>query len=119
MEFPSQTYDNLEDEYMDQIFISYSRKDKKFVQHLSEKLVDLDKKAWVDWRDIPPTIEWFETILSAIEKTNAFVFVISPHSIASETCKKELAHALKCNKRLIPILYSEVDLDTVPDSVSV
>jgi hypothetical protein len=96
-------------------FISYSRKDESFVRELEEALVKRGKDVWVDLEDIPLTAEWQNNLYSGIEGAETFVFVISPDSIASKECKRELDHATKHNKRLVPILRREVDTTTAPD----
>ncbi|MBL8165056.1 MAG: toll/interleukin-1 receptor domain-containing protein, partial [Anaerolineae bacterium] len=47
---------------MSDAFISYSRRDKVFVQKLVERL-KLDKgDLWIDWDDIPPASDWRDYI---------------------------------------------------------
>lgn len=96
-------------------FISYSRRDKEFVHRLQETLTEHQRETWLDTKDIPPTAEWLQEIYAAIEKSDAFVFVISPDSTLSEVCQLELAHAVKHHKRLIPILRREADQRQVPE----
>ena len=86
-----------------EVFISYSRKDKEFVRRLDEELKRRDREAWVDWEGIPPGDTWEKTIYGAIEATHTFIFVLTPDSVASEVCGKEIAHAAANNKRLVPI----------------
>lgn len=93
---------------MNDIFISYSRKDKAFVQRLVEALNAQGRDVWVDWENIPLTAEWLEEIYRGIEAANAFAFVISPDSVRSEVCNLELSHALEHRKRLIPIVRREL-----------
>ena len=45
-----------------EVFISYSRKDKDFVRRLDEELKRRDREAWVDWEGIPPGDTWEKTI---------------------------------------------------------
>jgi hypothetical protein len=59
-------------------FISYAREDKAFVQRLHQALVARGRDAWVDWKDIEFTADWWATIQAGIEEADAFVFVISP-----------------------------------------
>ncbi|NEP54357.1 MAG: toll/interleukin-1 receptor domain-containing protein [Moorea sp. SIO3C2] len=92
---------------MTDVFISYSRKDKAFVQVLNQALVDSKYDAWVDWENIPLTADWWDEIKSGIEAADTFVFVISPDSIASKVCGQEVDHAVEHNKRLVPIVYRE------------
>ncbi|HEX4696947.1 MAG TPA: TIR domain-containing protein, partial [Candidatus Udaeobacter sp.] len=100
-----------------EVFISYSRKDKEFVRRLDEALKRRDREAWVDWEGIPPGDTWEKTIYGAIEGTNTFIFVLTPDSIASEVCGKEIAHAAANNKRLVPIVHRDVVADRVPKSL--
>ncbi len=92
---------------MTDVFISYSRKDKAFVQHLHKALEAEQREAWVDWESIPLTADWWAEIQEGIEAADAFVFVISPDSAESEVCRREIDHAAQHNKRLIPIVYRE------------
>src|SRR5436309_15657018 len=98
----------------DEVFISYSRKDKEFVRRLDEELKRRNREAWVDWEGIPPGDTWEKTIYGAIEATHTFIFVLTPDSIASEICAKEIAHAAANNKRLVPIVHRDVAADRVP-----
>ncbi|MBI3915120.1 MAG: TIR domain-containing protein [Chloroflexi bacterium] len=99
---------------MADVFISYSRKDRDFVRALHDALKKRNRDTWVDWEGIPPTAKWLAEIYDGIEKADTFVFVISPDSVASETCQKEIAHAAKHNKRIVPIVRREVGPKDVP-----
>jgi WD40 repeat protein len=100
-----------------EVFISYSRKDKEFVCRLDEELKRRDREAWIDWEGIPPGDTWEKTIYRAIEATHTFIFVLTPDSIESEVCGKEIAHAAANNKRLVPIVHRDVAADKVPKSL--
>lgn len=91
------------------VFISYSRKNKEFVKKLNGALDDSGVDAWVDWEGIPPSADWMAEISAAIEGADAFVFVISPDSLASKVCGDELELGIKYNKKLIPVLYLDPD----------
>ena len=103
---------------MTDIFISYSRADLDFVQRLHSALVQRDKDVWVDWEDIPPSADWLRMIKDAIRTSDSLVFVISPASIASRVCRVELEYALSLNKRVIPVLRSEVDSSSLPQALA-
>ena len=92
------------------VMISYSRKDVVFVRQLFEGLLAqgfAKEDIWVDWEGIPLTADWMAEITKGIQSKNAFIFVISPDSLASEVCAKEIEIAVESNKRFIPILYRE------------
>jgi WD40 repeat protein len=142
---------------MSNLFISYSRKDKPFVEKLFNRLT-ADKREpvvspelatpsgdvtttqitpelegnnesqsgyrgesvdiSVDWNEnILPGSEWLLEIYTAIENHDAFVYVISPDSAISLVCQKEIHHAIECNKRIIPILYRDVDSQSIVEPI--
>ena len=92
---------------MPDVFISYSRHDLDFVRELHAALAAHDKDIWVDWEDIPITAEWLLEVFQGIEASDNFLFVITPDSLASDVCARELAHAVEKNKRLVPALRTE------------
>ena len=87
------------------------------MRRLDEELKRRDRQAWVDWEGIPPGDTWEKTIYGAIEATHTFIFVLTPDSIASQVCGKEIAHAAANNKRLVPIVHRDVVADRVPKSL--
>ena len=95
------------------VFISYSRKDTEFVRKLNDSLDSSEIEAWVDWEGIPPSSDWMDEITRAIEGGDAFLFVISPDSLASKVCMEELELGIKYNKKLIPILHRDPNKGTV------
>jgi hypothetical protein len=99
---------------MSDVFLSYSRKDKDFTRVLHDALEQSQQKTWVDWEDILPTSEWWKEIEAAIAGADIFVFVITPASLVSEYCGKEIEHAYKLHKRILPIAR-----DVLTDDVEV
>jgi WD40 repeat protein len=93
---------------MPDVMISYSRRDKAFVQKLHQRLAEQGRDVWVDWEDIPKTADWWKEIQQGIDTSDSFVFVISPDSVSSEVCGWEVQHAVELKKRLIPMLLREV-----------
>src|SRR6266436_4451025 len=102
----------------EEVFISYSRKDKEFVRRLHEALKRRDREAWVDWEDVRPTEDFMQAIFGAIEGSDTFIFVLTPDSVASLVCGREIAHAAAHNKRMVPIVAREVNADTVPEALA-
>ena len=88
---------------MTDVFISYSRKDKEFALRLHEALTRGEYKVWIDWKDIHPTTDWWEEIEAGIEAANVFIFIMSSDSLNSKYCNKEIDHAVRHNKKLIPV----------------
>ena len=68
---------------------------------------------WFDQNDIPLGVDFQEQINNGIEKSHNFIFIITPHSVNSPYCAKEIALAVKYNKRIIPIMQvEEISYDT-------
>src|SRR5262249_21124263 len=83
-----------------------------------QALRDQGEDTWVDLRGIPPTAVFMEEIRAAIEGADAFVFVLTPDSATSPPCRQEVDHAVRHNKRLIPIVAKAVDPQDVPDALA-
>jgi len=99
------------------VFISYSRDDDAFVRRLYDALNEKERRAWVDWKGIPPTADWMAELYAAIQSADNFVFVLSQASLVSEVCSREVEHAVKCRKRLVPFVWGEIDDERVPDEL--
>jgi len=101
---------------MNEIFISYSRRDIEFVRRFIKGLNDAgygSDKIWVDWEDIPPSSQWEDEIRKGIETANSIIFILSPEWAKSNECAKELKVAVEYNKRLFPIVWQNVDPNTI------
>ncbi|WP_414550925.1 toll/interleukin-1 receptor domain-containing protein, partial [Anabaena sp. CCY 0017] len=89
-------------------FISYGRADSKaFATNLNQKLAAAGLNVWFDQNDIPAAVDYQKQIDDGIEKAHNFLFIISPHSVNSPYCLKEIELAIKLNKRIIPLLQVE------------
>ena len=89
---------------MQQVFISYSRKDIEFVRRLATDLENAGYEVWWDITDLRGGDDWVRVIPEAIEKSKSFVVVLSPDSFTSEWVRKEYTQALSLRKRIIPIM---------------
>ncbi|MEN8261176.1 MAG: toll/interleukin-1 receptor domain-containing protein, partial [Pseudomonadota bacterium] len=103
---------------MHDVFISYSRTDKPFVERLYGLLEVSGRDAWVDWKGIPISAEWMQEIYRGIDACHTFVFVISPDSVTSETCRLETARAVARQKRIIPVMARAVMPEALPGDLS-
>lgn len=96
---------------MAKVFVSYSHKDIEFAKRLTAEFQKSDLDFWIDWEDIPPTVDWWREIEKGIEEADAFIFIISPDSAISKVCKQEIDSAVKNGKRLIPLVIREIKKD--------
>jgi len=105
------------------IFICYSRKDEKFTGWLAESLTgrgyiaDFDRSAR-DPRNVETGIaadeEWWCRLKEMIAQAETVIFVVSPDSIKSPVCDGEIGFAQECSKRIVPLLFRNVNLKRAP-----
>jgi WD40 repeat protein len=100
------------------IFISYCRRNKEFVQRLYNRLTQEERTVWVDWQDIPPNADWRNEIAEGIQQSTTVLFVLSPDWMASYECRVELEQAVKLNKRLLPIVCQDVQYKDVDPALA-
>ena len=89
---------------MQQIFISYSRKDMSFVRKLAGDLEKAGYDVWWDLTDLRGGDDWVRVIPAAIESSQHFIIVLSPNSVESEWVRKEYTQALSLRRKIIPIM---------------
>jgi hypothetical protein len=100
---------------MTQIFISYSRVDKRVTKSLTELLSRSYDDVWYDTARIVGGENWWAKILERIDVCDYFIFLLSPDSLNSEWCQKELTHAQNSKKRIIPVRIR--DRTDIPDNL--
>ena len=86
------------------IFVSYARNNKTFVQKLSEQLKANNWIIWLDQDSIPVAADWRAEAEEAIRSAHTLIFVVCPISVMSEPCQWELRKAREYKKRIIPVI---------------
>jgi hypothetical protein len=102
------------------IFISHSSKDKKFVRHLKDCLLENTIETWVDEDQLDFGDSLVNKLENALEETSHLVIILSPASIESDWVNFELKKALENQRtgliqKIIPIKYRECK---IPDELS-
>ncbi|MDH3763553.1 MAG: N-acetylmuramoyl-L-alanine amidase [Gammaproteobacteria bacterium] len=103
---------------MSDVFISYAREDSDLAHRLNTALKEGGRTTSIDVLDILPAEQWPDRVEGLIAEADSFVFAISPNWLASSACEDELALAVKFNKRLIPVVFEDVDDTAVPASAA-
>jgi hypothetical protein len=88
---------------MGHIFISYSHKDKKYVEKLEKKLIEEGFDVWIDHR-IDYGSQWPKEIQRALDTCDAFVVVVSENAYKSKWVQNEVARADRKGKPFFPLL---------------
>lgn len=92
----------------EQIFISYSKKDKEFANRLADDLSKRGFKVWID-RSIGGGERWRESIESNLKDSNDVIIVVSPNSMNSDWVRHEGSLAYGWGKKLYPVLLANVE----------
>lgn len=94
------------------LYVSYSHYESiELADMLADKLSEEGYEIKLSKEESNFDEETLNDCLGQIEYADNFVFIISPHSLNSILCDKEISHAIKHNKRIIPILHIEPDQD--------
>lgn len=94
------------------VFISYSRKDTKIVNHICNELKKNGISFFIDRKGISGGFEFPEIIAEAIENSKVFLFVGSQNSYDSRYAVNEVTFAYNLNKKnsIIPYLIDNAPL---------
>ncbi len=103
----------------DDVMISYSRTNKDFCQALVKFLRLNGIDPWIDWEDIPPAVDWWESIKSGITSAYAVIVNMTPAYLTSPICHKEIDEAMKQNKMMVPIVHIDVDYHDVRSDLAI
>ena len=95
---------------MEQVFISYSRRDLAFVKRLSADLQASGLKVWYDLSGLEAGTRWGREIQNALRESRYFLVVLSPNSCESEWVEREFLFASNQKLKVIPLLYRECEL---------
>lgn len=95
---------------MSEIFISYSRLDREFVDQLVEELERRGFDVWVDRKDIGGGADWRAAISQSIRGCRAFLVVLSPNSADSKKVVQELSLADEHGRQIIPLVHEACDI---------
>ena len=85
------------------IFVSYARADKPYCIRIIETLHAHD--VWYDQR-LYAGQDWWKEILRRLEWCEVFVYLLSPDSVASLYCRRELELALRLKRDIIPVMIN-------------
>ncbi len=84
------------------LFLSYARVDQPVAIQIAEALSGLHE-VWLDER-LYAGQRWWEEIRRRLDWCEGFVYLLSPESVTSEYCLRELKLALDMNKHIFPAL---------------
>ncbi|MFI5952521.1 TIR domain-containing protein [Cryptosporangium sp. NPDC051539] len=87
------------------VFLSYSRRDRPYVEKLAALLAAAGVAAWWDF-DLAVGDAFPDELQDRIDACAAFVVVLSPDAVSSAWVKNELHYALERGKRILPLMLA-------------
>lgn len=96
------------------VFISYSHEDRIIAEMLAQRVHSIGFTPWIDFAGIKGGEEWRQSIDDALERSSAFLILLTPESNASRWVKYELRQALERKLRIIPLMIRTCPL---PDEI--
>ncbi|HEY9727180.1 MAG TPA: TIR domain-containing protein [Chroococcales cyanobacterium] len=111
-EFICESTKNAEN-LMTQVFLSYADEDRPFMHKVARTLMREGMTVWTNRTDIKSGAEYGEVIDRGIEQADNMVYLMSPGSLKSVYCQKELSYAKSLNKRIIPLQIEQVDPEQI------
>lgn len=106
--------DELSGEDVKKIFISFSSRDRAFVENLTDSVADREPVEIYSSPELSTSLdEWRSNLEDLVAEADLVLFVHSRHSAVSEVCGWHLEIAEKLEKPVISVLAEEV-ADTPP-----
>jgi predicted ATPase len=90
------------------VFISYSHKDKPVAEVLCAALENAGTRCWIAPRDIAPGMDWPTAISNAIAESRIMLLVFSAASNASKDVSRELSLASDSNLIILPFQIDSI-----------
>ena len=95
---------------MPEIFISYSRKDKEYVEQIVAEIEQTaGVKCWIDLEGIDSAEQFENVIVDAISQSKVVLFMMSENSMKSKFVKKEISFAHNKGIRLVPVVIDNAE----------
>lgn len=91
------------------IFVSYAHKDSDDVLKILSRLTERGYRIWYD-EGIAPGSEWPENIARHLDASATVLAFISPRSVASPNCRREITFALSRQKPFLSVVLSQTEM---------
>ena len=91
-----------------EIFVSYSRRDADFAQHVYDYFEESEHVIFTDVNNIQMGDIWSDIIKDNISKCDVFAMIVTFASIRSKYIEREVLQAQRENKLIIPCFYKDI-----------
>ncbi len=99
-----------------EVFLSHSDVDRATAEDLNNVLIAHGVPVFFSPNNIGGAQQWQNEILSALQRCDWFVVLLSPDAISSMWVKREVAFAMndpRYENRIVPLSYRDCDLDAL------
>jgi TIR domain len=90
------------------VFISYSKSDKRTADGACAALEAAGIRCWIAPRDVAPGVSWPAAIIDAIGRSHVMVLVFSSHALASKEVQREVINAFQNRVVVVPLRIEDV-----------
>lgn len=99
------------------VFLSYSRQNQQFAVWLRGALMAEGIEVFRDLDDTIGGEAWWERLKALIASSDAVVCILTPAFVASKVCIDEINHSTHLEKRIVPIVYEQIDWGSLPEAL--
>lgn len=99
-----------------EVFLSHSSANRQVAQRLADVLTHHGVPIFYSPQDIMGAQQWQNEILSALQRCDWFLVLLSPDAITSMWVKREVSFALQDKRyedRIVPLKYRDSDLKSL------
>jgi hypothetical protein len=108
----------VNDNNTDYVFISYSRRDRAFVDRLASDLNLEGVKVWQDVKEIRPGSNWAKEIQKALFDATVLLFISSQNSADSSWMAYELTEFVEKGGIIIPVVLDDTGANQLPTPIA-
>ncbi|MEM8612707.1 MAG: toll/interleukin-1 receptor domain-containing protein, partial [Cyanobacteria bacterium P01_H01_bin.105] len=102
------------DNLMTQVFLSHAEEDAETTDQVRRTLMRAGITTWTYRSDIEFGSDFEAALKRGVEEADNVLYLMSPYSLKSKYCQRELDLATRLNKRLIIMLAGTVDETDIP-----
>jgi len=103
---------------MTQVFIAHAEEDRAIAETVRRTLMRAGITTWVNYDDIAYDTNLDDAMTRGVEEADNVVFVMSPHSLLSISCRQHIDLAVSLHKRIIILYAGHVRDDQIPPALA-
>ncbi len=100
------------------IFLCFAPEEAVFAQSLDESLRKRRRVSAINWSNVNQSVSLGRDVLERIEAAETFIFIVSPSSVSSDVCRRQLDLAVKLKKAIVPVVRREISTKDTPASLA-